>query len=264
MSSLTVDELDIKPFKGLNMFFPSYSFSLIVAPSNSGKTILMKILSGLIFTESKVRVNRTYIENIKSEELNKKVQVLLDISSFVFQKETVSLELSSLLDELGYDKTRQNKLMKEIISTFSLQDIIKKDPNQLNYYLKLKLLLARIFLINPEIVLLDDITKDLLKEERKEIMKILRQYNNTGTTIIMSSSDFEDAIFLPNSRIYVLYHGDLLLSGSLQDIAKEDSLISKVGLKLPFMADLSVKLMYYGILDHIELDKEKLVNILWK
>ena len=169
-----------------------------------------------------------------------------------------------MLDELGYDKTGQNKLMKEIISTFSLQDIIKKDPNQLNYYLKLKVLLARIFLINPEIVLLDDITKDLLKEERKEIIKILKQYNNTGTTIIMSSSNFEDAIFLPNSRIYVLYHGDLLLSGSLQDIAKEDSLISKVGLKLPFMADLSVKLMYYGLLDHIELDKEKLVDILWK
>ena len=45
---------------------------------------------------------------------------------------------------------------------------------------------------------------------------------------------------------------------------KEDSLINKIGLTLPFMVDLSLKLKYYDLIDDVELDMNRMVDKLWK
>ena len=44
---------------------------------------------------------------------------------------------------------------------------------------------------------------------------------------------------------------------------KEENILNKIGLSLPYMADLSVKLIDYDLLDNIENDIEELVRKLW-
>ena len=40
--------------------------------------------------------------------------------------------------------------------------------------------------------------------------------------------------------------------------------MKKAGLELPFLADLSIRLIYYGVLDHMILDMDEMVNAIWK
>ena len=48
------------------------------------------------------------------------------------------------------------------------------------------------------------------------------------------------------------------------DFLFTDSKLNKLGLSLPFMVDLSIKLKYYGLVDDIMLDMNRMVDKLWK
>ena len=48
-----------------------------------------------------------------------------------------------------------------------------------------------------------------------------------------------------------------------QNIIIKDNVLNKIGLKLPFMVDLSVKLQDYNLIDSLELDTDRMVDKLW-
>ena len=58
--------------------------------------------------------------------------------------------------------------------------------------------------------------------------------------------------------------GDIILEGEPLTVLKEDTLINRLGLSLPFMVDLSLKLEFYELLDKVEVDIDRMVNTLWK
>ena len=55
-----------------------------------------------------------------------------------------------------------------------------------------------------------------------------------------------------------------MLYGEPITVLSKDNIINKAGLDIPFMIDLSVKLKDYNLLNKIELDKERLIDTLWK
>ena len=56
----------------------------------------------------------------------------------------------------------------------------------------------------------------------------------------------------------------IIVEGKTLDVLKEEKLLKRLGLSLPFMVELSLLLQDYGLIDHIYLNKESLVNYLWK
>jgi len=64
-------------------------------------------------------------------------------------------------------------------------------------------------------------------------------------------------------QIHVLEQGEIVMSGDTLAILKEDVLLKKLGLSLPFLVNLSLMLKFYEILDDVYLDMEELVNRLW-
>ena len=91
-------------------------------------------------------------------------------------------------------------------------------------------------------------------------MEILKKIG--GMTVIISSNTLEISYLFDD--IIILDKAKILLSGNPLEVLKEDSLLNKLGLNLPFMVDLSIKLKYYGLVDDIELDMNRMVNKLWK
>ena len=54
------------------------------------------------------------------------------------------------------------------------------------------------------------------------------------------------------------------MEGKTLDVLKKDNILSKLGLELPFMVDLSLKLQFYELINDIKLDMDDLVVSLWK
>jgi len=81
-------------------------------------------------------------------------------------------------------------------------------------------------------------------------------------TIVMSTNRLEET--LNCDYLYILNNGQVSLEGHPLDILKDDNIINRLGLSIPFMIDLSVKLKDYDLLDDVVLSMDGLVNTLWK
>ncbi len=264
MCSLAVDDLTVYPFKNLNLLFPSNTFTMIAGSNQSGKTMLIRVMSGLVVTKKMVRINRTYLEELSSYERSKKIGVFLGGEEWYFLFKTVEEELRFPLENLRYEKDVIDQLVKNIASDFHLNAILKLNPNHLSKFLKVKVLLALEVITKPELLLLDDPTKMLTKKEAAEVIRILNKQQSLGMTIIMTTSNLNDVLEAKTSKLYLLHQGKIVLEGAPFVVLNEDSLINKIGLRLPFMVDLCVKLKYYNLIDTIDLNPESLVNHLWK
>ena len=54
------------------------------------------------------------------------------------------------------------------------------------------------------------------------------------------------------------------MEGEPLSVLQEEKILNQIGLELPFMVDLSLKLKFYEVYDRIETDMDRMVNDLWK
>ena len=64
--------------------------------------------------------------------------------------------------------------------------------------------------------------------------------------------------------ILCLYNGISAIDGKTLDVLKNEQLLKRLGFNLPFMVDMSIQLIDYGMINKIYLNNELMVNKLWK
>ena len=118
-------------------------------------------------------------------------------------------------------------------------------------------------LASPQILFLDDICGELEEKEKKEMINLLRTLQlETNISIVMTTSDLNVA--LESDYLYIVDEKQILLEGEPLSIIEKDNVLNKIGLELPFMIDLSVKLRDYNVVDKVELDMDRMVDTIWK
>ena len=101
-----------------------------------------------------------------------------------------------------------------------------------------------------------------IKEEKERILLILKRVvREFEIIIITTSSSLSDCIY--SDAILVLDDGKIKYSGNLDDILKHDNDLAKLGIDIPIMMDMSLKLQFYDLLDKVILNAEEMVDELW-
>ena len=90
------------------------------------------------------------------------------------------------------------------------------------------------------------------------LKRIIREFE---MIVISTSSTLSDCIY--SDAILVIDDGVIKYSGSLDDILTHDNELVKLGIELPVMMDMSVKLQFYNLLDKVILNAEEMVDELW-
>lgn len=228
-----------------------------------GKTTLIKILSGLICVDNAVFYNDKLLESINKTKLFSEFGIVLINDKFNFIFDNVKDEIMFVLNNLNLGEEEKKDQYNFIIKLLGLSKLQKSNPNYLSRGEKILVLLALAVVHNPKVLFLDDASNMMSKEERKHFLEILHFFNSEfGTTIIMATTKLDET--LDTDYLYLFDNGSLVLSGMPLDVLKEDNVINKLGLSMPFMLDLSIKLKDYELIDELSLDMEGLVDILWK
>lgn len=259
VKNLTYKEI----FQGLNLTFEEGQWIAISGTNCSGKSTLIKILSTLISTENSICYNQVPIEKINKKELLKEIGIVMLEDQFEFFYSTVEEELFSILENLEIESKEKTKEYQKIIKRLKIEDILTENPNNLNRNAKIKLLLATTLIAKPKVLLLDDICSMMTKIETKELLTVLKELNQKEKiTIIMTTDNLDETLDV--NYLYILEKGHIALEGTPLEILKQDSKLNRLGLSIPFMVDLSVKLKDYGLIDEIILDMDRMVETLWK
>lgn len=249
-------------FNGLNMEIEKGKITSIVGPNGSGKSTLVKILIGLYNFNGTIKINDLLLLKDNIKEIRKSIGVVFTNPDNQFVAETVMDDIAFTLENMNYKKKDIRKKIEEITKYLGIYDILEYNPHDLNSNQKQLVSLASALVHDPKILILDEALTMLDPFDKEKILKILKELNKKGLTIINISHDIEDTLI--SDKIYVLDSGKIALEGTKEEIYKEEKKLHNLGFNLPFMVELSNRLMFYNLIDHTIYNMEEMVDTLWK
>jgi ABC-type nitrate/sulfonate/bicarbonate transport system ATPase subunit len=202
----------------------------IVGTSGCGKSTLLRVISGiLIFDYQHIFSGEILIDNLTPDEYRKTGKL-----SFMFQESTLMPNLTvrqNIELPLNIKKIKNDAKVDDLLKTVGLFEFANYLPKQLSGGMKTRVALARSFITEPELLLLDEPFSDLdiaWKTELYKELNILKE--KFGTTVLLVTHDIEEVVALSKKNVLVLgKNGTIILDAHLNGIS---SLIEKIKSKI--------------------------------
>ena len=241
-------------FDGLTLSAEKNKLTAVSGPNNCGKTTLMRILSREIITDSDIEINNFPINMYPIVEYTKMVKCVIPLEK-VPKEETIEEEL--------YIESNDTKEVEEILKGLKIKRIANKQIKELNHREFVYYQIATALITNPKILLLDSLDSILTEKETIEVLEFLKEYQKEkDLTIVYTTINLNTTIL--SDTLYIIGDRKVALKGTPLEVLKYDNIINKIGLNIPFMVDLSVKLKDYNLVENIVLDQERMLDELWK
>ena len=214
-------EVEVPALKGLSLHIPEGEFVAIMGPSGSGKSTLMNLIGCLDQPSSGRYILDGYdVSALSDDQLawirNRKI-------GFVFQSFNLIPRASAVhnvempLIYAGDNQQRRERAMAALESV-GILDRASHLPNELSGGQQQRVAVARALVTDPAILLADEPTGNLDSESSLEIMKLLRDLNRQGRTIVLITHEADIAAFA--SRVVRLRDG-VIVSDQRQSVATE-------------------------------------------
>lgn len=168
-------------------------FVAITGPSGSGKSTLANIIGGLDQpTSGSVIVDGKDLAHVHDRELSdyRNSHIGFIFQSFNLQGTQTALENVMLPLVFSRMKNKDRKARaKECLEAVGLGDRLNHKPSQLSGGQRQRVAIARSLAVKPSIILADEPTGNLDSARGEEIMKLLRELNKQGMTLIIITHD---------------------------------------------------------------------------
>lgn len=262
INKLNFDYKDNKLFDDFDLEIKDGEWLSIVGPNGSGKSTLIKLLVGLMNNDDSITVDKLLLNKDNIMEIRKKIGIIFENPDDQFIAEIVKDDMAFALENLNYEPKEINKKINEIAKLLDIEHILDSKSNELSGGEKQKVALASVLVFDPKIIILDEALSMINNNDKQSILKILEKlHKENNVTIINATHDLEETLY--GNRIVVLNKGKKVIEGKTLDVLQEDKLLTKLGLELPFMVDLSIKLKFYNLINDIILDMDDMINNIW-
>ena len=199
-------------------------------------------------------------ENIYT--IRKRMSIVLYKHLNIFVGETVKDEIAFGLESLAFNKDDITNLIDTESKRFKIDHLLERDPNSLGSSDKVKMKILSSLIIEPKILVIDNIISELDYKDKILVFNIFNEYKDNGGIIINVTNDVEETLF--SDRIIILHDNKLVGDGKTLSVLNEEKLLKRLGIGLPFIVELNKYFMDYGMINKYQLTNEKLVGALWK
>lgn len=177
----------------------------ILGASGSGKSTLIRCINGLErLNGGDIKVGENSVKNkVELNEIRKKV-------STVFQHFNLYPHLTVLdnitlapIEVLGWEKSKAIAKATELLNLVGLQDKSDSYPSQLSGGQKQRIGICRALAMEPECLLLDEVTSALDPEMTSEVLDVLADLARSGTTLIFVTHEIAFARKISNRIVFL-------------------------------------------------------------
>lgn len=179
--------------KGLRLGVPKGSLYALVGGNGTGKTTALSLIGGIRKPyRGEVRLEGRPMDSIPdSEKFNGLLGVLPQNPQALFVKKTVRLDLYEMMEGRGLPQAEQDRRVAEVASLCELSELMERHPYDLSGGEQQRAALAKVLLLEPRILLLDEPTKGMDAYFKEKFARILKRLTQKGTTVLMVSHDVE-------------------------------------------------------------------------
>lgn len=243
-----------------------HSFTAFLGETGSGKSTLMQNLNALLIpTSGEIKVDNFVItpkknKNKKIKELRKHVGLVFQFPEYQLFEETVEKDVAFGVKNFGAKNDEAlNRAHKALLSVGLDESYFKRSPLELSGGEKRRVAIAGILAIEPDVLILDEPTAGLDPHGSTEVMNLIKQMNENGTTIILVTHDM-DLVMKYASHVFVLRQGQVIFEGTPNKLFSH--IDESMSIEIPTLYVLANKLVEKGIPLRIEeiKDTNDLIN----
>ena len=188
----------------------------LLGPNGAGKTTTMRLLSAL----SPLTAGSLTVAGL---DVTSEGRAVRDVLGVVTQQDGLDTDLDPK-DNLivygilaGLDYSTAGRRADAVLQFFDLTDRAKDEIDYLSGGMKRRLCIARAFMTNPRVIVLDEPTTGLDPHGRSRVWEELQTLKEAGVTVLMSTHYMEEAAALCD-RVAIMHHGKILDEGTPEEL----------------------------------------------
>ena len=191
--SLKISETNI--IENLNFSISTGDFTYLIGKTGSGKSsIIRSIYCDIPIQSGNCVIDGIEIDKIKKNQipfLRRKIGIIFQDFKLLSDR-SVHKNLEFVLKATEWkDKLKIDERINEVLNQVGMVDIKDRFPHQLSGGEQQRVSIARAILNKPDLILADEPTGNLDPATSKEIMNLLIDINNQGSTVLMATHDYD-------------------------------------------------------------------------
>ena len=188
----------------------------LLGPNGAGKTTTMRMMSGL----SPLTAGELTVADI---DVSRQAREVRNVLGVVTQQDGLDTDLNAK-DNLivygfiaGLSRAQAEQRADAALMYFDLTDKSNDEIDSLSGGMKRRLAIARAFITNPQVMVLDEPTTGLDPQGRNRVWQELETMKEAGVTVFMSTHYMDEAAALCD-RLAIMHHGKILAEGAPDEL----------------------------------------------
>ena len=263
---------DYQALKGVSLKIEKGEMVALLGKNGAGKSTLFLHLNGIYEPdEGKVFIDGEELKYDKKSLLKfrQKVGIVFQNPDDQIFAPTVEEDVAFGPLNLGLSMEEVQDRVEEALERVGMSGFEKTAPHHLSGGQKKRVAIAGILAMKPEIMVLDEPTAGLDPQGVTNLVKLLKELNDEGITIVISTHEVD---LVPDyaNRVFVLVGGELIAEGTPKDIFSQPDILESANLKIPIVTELFQQIEAEGFdMDNdypltVKEAKEKFLKLVYK
>lgn len=232
---------------GVNLQIEEGSYVVILGHNGSGKSTLARTMNALIVPDE----GSVSVCGLSSADPDEQIEIRRHVG-MVFQNPDNQMVTSIVADDVAFGPENlgipQHEIVRrvdEALEAVAMTEYAQADPTELSGGQKQRVSIAGMLAMNPDVLVFDEPCAMLDPRGRRGVRRVMRNLNECGMTIVHITHFMEDA--LDADVVHVMDKGNIVLSGTPDEVFAHGDLLRSLGLEQPFAMKLAHALRARGI-----------------
>lgn len=213
----TIDKRIIKAVDNVSLNIKEGEIFALLGPNGAGKTTIIKMLTTLLAPTSGEAKVLGYDCCKERKKIRKHINFVFGGEAGLYWRLTGKENLLYFSDLYNIPNSDAKKRVEELLDMVGLKESANQKVEQYSKGMKQRLLIARGLVNSPKILFLDEPTIGLDPVGALMLRKIIKELNNNGTTILLTTHYMNDVEVLCNSMAFI-NNGKLIDTGAKEEL----------------------------------------------
>jgi lipopolysaccharide export system ATP-binding protein len=194
----------------------------LLGPNGAGKTTTFYMVVGLVKPDAgKVFLDDEDITSKAMYQRSRRGIGYLPQEASVFRNLTVEDNIQAVLELQKLSKEEQKEQLEELIDEFGLQKVRNNLGNILSGGERRRTEIARALAVNPKFILLDEPFAGVDPIAVEDIQEIVKKLISKNIGVLITDHNVHETLTITD-RAYLLFEGEILMSGTADELAKNE------------------------------------------
>ena len=238
----------INVLKNVSLSVEEGEYVAVIGHNGSGKSTLARLFNSLLIPDS----GKVTVDGLSSDDKDTVFEIRKRVG-VVFQNPDNQLVASIVEDDVAFGPENVGLSREEIgqridfaLKAVGMEKYRYSSPTRLSGGQKQRIAIAGVLALKPRVLVLDESTAMLDPRGRKEVLGVVEKLNKEQKVTVITITHYMDEV-VHADKVFVVNDGEIVLSGTPQEIFKEKDKLKGWGLELPLASVIADKLKEKGV-----------------